>query len=617
MASSSPSSGKRPKSEAESDEENKKEQDDCCGICYAERGVSVPGEIDSCNHYFCFVCIMEWAKHESRCPICRQRFSIVRRLPKLGVFSSSRDVKVPLRDQVYHPHGNMTSGPVGSNAELKCCVCLVAKDENLIIICDLCDMASHTYCVGLGYSVPEGDWFCHDCAVSRETNANDGLDLDQQTVELTAEPGVTVLDIVRETGSHVARRPMISSIRQNNSLSTAIPLVDRVNRSEGKKPVTNEQRAQCNVQALRENWNSLRSGSLKFDRKSFQSGGTSSQKHDSSSLSRGGSHSIASTGRQQSTVQGAQSSNMGNDGDLKYDVHKAWQMMDRAKTVKQTPRRTSRITQVVDDDPSCSGAKEKSFAPRSCLELKNLQPRTLDFRCTRMEEQCGYSSLTKKLENHLSPLLGEKRKSRVLCEEKIQHLKDHTSTSHSVRCRERPLLGKAHTGTHSAPRDDDRNSAREQGQSAYLVTSVVGSASSSGKSDSLCASNKDVDIFNKEKRFKGFGNEITKNTEDAKTEIQSLVKLNLKCLTRDKQLGVETFKGVARKATHTILAACHSEQHKSNICSSSSVCSHTDHITQFQQSTLMPNCCRQCFQVYVNDVVKSIMLEKGLRQPHC
>jgi PHD and RING finger domain-containing protein 1 len=89
-------SKKRPKSELEDDQND----DDCCGICYMERGVPVPGKIDSCNHYFCFVCIMEWAKHESRCPICRQRFSNVRRLPKHGVFSYHRDIKVPIRDQV-------------------------------------------------------------------------------------------------------------------------------------------------------------------------------------------------------------------------------------------------------------------------------------------------------------------------------------------------------------------------------------------------------------------------------------------------------------------------------------------------------------------------------------
>lgn len=86
---------KRLKTQIEDDNEP-----DSCGICYADYGVSIRGEIDCCNHYFCFVCILEWSKHESRCPICRQRFSTVHRPPKPGVFPSSRLVKIPLRDQV-------------------------------------------------------------------------------------------------------------------------------------------------------------------------------------------------------------------------------------------------------------------------------------------------------------------------------------------------------------------------------------------------------------------------------------------------------------------------------------------------------------------------------------
>ncbi|GAU18982.1 hypothetical protein TSUD_193200, partial [Trifolium subterraneum] len=544
-------SKKRPNSEVKDEETN----DDCCGICYIERGVPIPGKIDSCNHYFCFVCIMEWAKHESRCPICRQRFSNVRRQPKHGVFSYYRDIKVPVRDQVYHPHGNMTTGPVDSNAELKCGICNVVKDENLIIICDLCDTASHTYCVGLGYTVPEGDWFCHDCAAAaQETNANDGLD--QQNVKLTAEPGVAIEDIVRGTSSQVFRRPMASPIRQNNYPSSSTPLFNRVSRSEGKKPMSDVQRAKHKVQVFRENWNSLRSGQLRFDSKSFQSGGTSSQKEDSSSLSHGkldDSHSMASKGRPQSTVQGAQSSNSG----LEDDISKAWKMWDRVKMTKQTPRRTSSIPQGVNRDPPCSGAREKSFAPRSCPELKIQQPRILDFRNIRTEEQRDYSSLQKNLESHRSPILGEKRQSRVTCDEMLQHVRNNTT--HSEGCRERPLPGKAHTSTHGARCHEERNVAKEQRHTANLVTSV-GSAPSSGHSGHVFTSNKDMGIFNKEKRFaKSSGNGITKNIEDSKTEIQSLVKLNLKCLTRDKQLGVETFKVVARQATHTILAACHSE----------------------------------------------------------
>jgi PHD and RING finger domain-containing protein 1 len=117
----------------------------------------------------------------------------------------------------------------------------------------------------------------------------------------------------------------------------------------------------------------------------------------------------------------------------------------------------------------------------------------------------------------------------------LQHARNNTT--HSEGYRECALPGKAHTSTHSAPCHGERNVAKEQRQSANLVTSV-GSAPSSGQSGRVFTSNKDTDIFNKEKRLaKSFGNGIAKNIEDAKTEIQSLVKLNLKCLTRDTQLG--------------------------------------------------------------------------------
>lgn len=72
----------------------------CCGICLLEDGKAIRGWIDSCNHYFCFVCIMEWAKVESRCPMCKRRFSAIRRPAKPGVFPSERIVAVPVRDQV-------------------------------------------------------------------------------------------------------------------------------------------------------------------------------------------------------------------------------------------------------------------------------------------------------------------------------------------------------------------------------------------------------------------------------------------------------------------------------------------------------------------------------------
>ncbi|CAK9147899.1 unnamed protein product, partial [Ilex paraguariensis] len=89
----------REKEEDDNESATTNSETNCCGICLSEEGSSIRGWIDSCEHYFCFVCIMEWAKVESKCPICKRRFSTIRRPPKRGVFPSQRIVTVPVRDQ--------------------------------------------------------------------------------------------------------------------------------------------------------------------------------------------------------------------------------------------------------------------------------------------------------------------------------------------------------------------------------------------------------------------------------------------------------------------------------------------------------------------------------------
>lgn len=44
-----------------------------------------------------------------------------------------------------------------------CIECHEGGDDNLMLLCDLCDSPAHTYCVGLGREVPEGNWYCVDC----------------------------------------------------------------------------------------------------------------------------------------------------------------------------------------------------------------------------------------------------------------------------------------------------------------------------------------------------------------------------------------------------------------------------------------------------------------------
>jgi hypothetical protein len=71
-----------------------------CGICLAKSREPIRGELDCCAHHFCFVCIMSWARVESRCPFCKARFRTIRRPPIPGRFPSERIVAVPERNQV-------------------------------------------------------------------------------------------------------------------------------------------------------------------------------------------------------------------------------------------------------------------------------------------------------------------------------------------------------------------------------------------------------------------------------------------------------------------------------------------------------------------------------------
>jgi len=128
----------------ESDLPNK--ADDCC-ICTDT--IRFRGTIDSCRHAFCLDCISRWSQIESRCPVCRTRFKLL------------NDQEVPERDQrglVEDP------GFVDWLESVRCVVCAGADDEDQLLLCDGCDQASHTYCVGLT-SVPDDAWYCQQCSL--------------------------------------------------------------------------------------------------------------------------------------------------------------------------------------------------------------------------------------------------------------------------------------------------------------------------------------------------------------------------------------------------------------------------------------------------------------------
>lgn len=74
-----------------------------CGICLSEEGKkTVRGTLNCCSHFFCFACIMEWSKVESRCPLCKQRFVSISKPARSDSGFDLRTVviQIPERDQV-------------------------------------------------------------------------------------------------------------------------------------------------------------------------------------------------------------------------------------------------------------------------------------------------------------------------------------------------------------------------------------------------------------------------------------------------------------------------------------------------------------------------------------
>ncbi|XP_060215909.1 uncharacterized protein LOC132643430 [Lycium barbarum] len=64
---------------------------------------------------------------------------------------------------VYQPSEEELRGYLDPYEDVLCTECQQGGDDALMLLCDLCDSPAHTYCVGLGHEVPEGNWYCESC----------------------------------------------------------------------------------------------------------------------------------------------------------------------------------------------------------------------------------------------------------------------------------------------------------------------------------------------------------------------------------------------------------------------------------------------------------------------
>lgn len=148
-----------------------------CAICLTDvADVEFIGRLAMCNHMFCFECIMKWSEVTNHCPLCKQQFRTVSKW-RLSL-PSKRIVHVcstEVEDKTLRLNDDEEGVLARAHAALDDYICQVCRDgnqEEVLLLCDGCDDAYHTFCVGLS-DIPAGSWFCDACGPARESASNE------------------------------------------------------------------------------------------------------------------------------------------------------------------------------------------------------------------------------------------------------------------------------------------------------------------------------------------------------------------------------------------------------------------------------------------------------------
>ncbi|KAF4581907.1 Ribosomal protein L37ae [Ophiocordyceps camponoti-floridani] len=127
--------------------------------------LDIVASLDGCEHIIHDACIRSWAQKTNTCPICRNPFHSVRVYNGVdGTVLSTYDVQDRKQVAEFDVQQWLSQNPDDDDSPSNPCpICNSAEREDVLLLCDSCDAAYHTHCIGLDY-VPQGDWYCMECA---------------------------------------------------------------------------------------------------------------------------------------------------------------------------------------------------------------------------------------------------------------------------------------------------------------------------------------------------------------------------------------------------------------------------------------------------------------------
>ncbi|XP_022420966.1 PHD and RING finger domain-containing protein 1 isoform X4 [Delphinapterus leucas] len=155
-----------------------------CPICLNALGDQAVGTPESCAHYFCLDCIVEWSKNANSCPVDRTIFKCICIRAQFG---GKILKKIPVE-----------SARLGEDEDEDptfCGVCGRSDREDRLLLCDGCDAGYHMECLDPPLQeVPVDEWFCPECAAPGAAPAAESSYQGQGSAECTSARGVFFQD---------------------------------------------------------------------------------------------------------------------------------------------------------------------------------------------------------------------------------------------------------------------------------------------------------------------------------------------------------------------------------------------------------------------------------------
>ncbi|CAG8059434.1 unnamed protein product [Penicillium salamii] len=120
-----------------------------------------------CGHILHNNCLKPWVERANSCPICRRSFNMVELSDRPGgTVLSSYAVQDRTQTADIDPSMIIEYAEDDLVDYQPCTICRQADNEDVLLLCDGCDKASHLYCLGID-EIPSGEWYCQQCESQR------------------------------------------------------------------------------------------------------------------------------------------------------------------------------------------------------------------------------------------------------------------------------------------------------------------------------------------------------------------------------------------------------------------------------------------------------------------